>query len=582
MAKTCPRPEHPRPDFLRNDWVNLNGAWEFEIDAGDSGEARGLISGRRLTGRITVPFCPESPLSGVGNRDFMPAVWYRKLVTAPAHWRGKRILLHFGAVDYESTVWVNGQRAGIHRGGYTPFTCDVTALWRNGRNEIVVRAKDDVRSGLQPAGKQSVRFHSYECSYRRTTGIWQTVWLEAVGDTYLERFKATPDLDSGNLLIQADVAGPAAELHVAVKVGKRTVAETRTPATWRSTTAFLKLDAVRAWSPDDPFLYDLELSVTKDGEVLDSVTSYVGFRKVHLEGDRFYLNGSPIFQRLVLDQGFYPDGIYTAPTDRALKRDIELSMAMGFNGARLHEKVFEPRFLYWADRLGYLCWGEFPNWGIDHTSADALSNLTAEWVEAVQRDLNHPSIIGWCPFNETPNVQRRESLASVYYVTRAIDPSRPIIDTSGYTHVVTDVDDNHDYTQDPREFARRQDPLRDGKPFRNHGNDAPYRGQPFICSEYGGIWWNPGQKDSASWGYGDRPRTEKEFLTRLRGLTQVLLGNPAMSGFCYTQLTDVEQEVNGLYTFARKAKFDPKAVRAILGAPAAMEGKISPKKKTLV
>ncbi len=571
MGKRVPRPEHPRPDFQRSDWLNLNGEWQFEIDAGDSGEARGLCSGKKLATTIQVPFCPESTLSTVGNLDFMRAVWYRKQVTLPRAWHAKRTLLHFGAVDYETTVWVNGTEVGRHRGGYVQFTFDITDALQTGKNEIVVRAVDALPSAVQPSGKQSHQYGSYECMYRRSTGIWQTVWMESVGASYLERVRVQPDLDSGTVVVQADVAGGAATLRVVAKAGRKVVAEAEVPATWRSTTAFLNIPELRAWSPEDPYLYDLELTLVKNGKKLDHVSSYFGFRKVHIEGNKILLNGKVLFQRLVLDQGYYPKGIYTAPSDRALKRDIELSMAMGFNGARLHEKVFEPRFLYWADRMGYLCWGEYPNWGLDHDNAEGMANLATEWTEALLRDINHPSIIGWCPTNETPERQRSAAIAQIYHTTRAIDPSRPIIDASGYTHVVTDVDDNHDYTQDPKEFAQRQDPLKKGRPYRNHATDAPYRGQPFICSEYGGIWWNPGQRGTAAWGYGDRPKSAKEFLTRLKDLTDVLMDNPAMAGLCYTQLTNVEQEVNGLYTFDRKPKFPANKIAPIFQRKAAIE-----------
>ncbi|MDQ1257595.1 MAG: hypothetical protein QG656_2201, partial [Candidatus Hydrogenedentes bacterium] len=392
-----PRPEHPRPDFLRSEWMNLNGPWQFEIDQSDSGEARGLHTGKKLSGMIVVPFCPESALSGVGHLDFMRAVWYRKEVSLPSSWRGRRVLLHFGAVDFEATVWVNGVRIGRHRGGYVQFSFDVTDALRPGKNEIVLRAVDDTRSPLQPVGKQSGLYASHGCHYRRTTGVWQTVWLEAVGETYIERIRLKPDLDSGKLLVEAEVRGPLAALEVTVRAGRKVVAQSSVPAKWRNTVAVLDVPEVRAWSPADPFLYDVELRVVSSDVETDRVESYCGFRKIRIEGNRFLLNDRVIFQRLVLDQGFYPDGIYTAKTDAALKKDIEMSMAMGFDGARLHEKVFEPRFLYWADKLGYLCWGEYPNWGMDHNCPEAWGNLISEWIEAVQRDCNHPSIVGWCP-----------------------------------------------------------------------------------------------------------------------------------------------------------------------------------------
>jgi beta-galactosidase/beta-glucuronidase len=276
---------------------------------------------------------------------------------------------------------------------------------------------------------------------------------------------------------------------------------------------------------------------------------------------------------LVLDQGFYPNGIYTAPSDAALKKDVELSMALGFNGARLHQKVFEPRLLYWADKFGYIVWGEYPDWGIDYSHPKALERVLPEWLEVMERDFNHPAIVGWCPFNETPGAQNPELLRIVHRATKALDPTRPAIDTSGYVHVETDVDDCHNYEQDPEKFAALFDDFKTSdRVWHNaHAVGAPYAGQPYFVSEYGGIWWNPGQKDAKSWGYGNRPKSADEFLARYRALTEALLFHPKMFGFCYTQLTDVEQEVNGLYTYDRKPKFDPKIIRAINSQKAAIE-----------
>ena len=357
--KGIPRAEYPRPQMVRQEWINLNGRWEFEIDSGLSGEARGLHQGGVFSRQIKVPFCPKSALSGVGEKDFMPCVWYRRRCALPAGWQGKRVLLHFGAVDYEATVWVNGEKAGSHRGGYSSFSLEITALLREGENELVVRALDDTRSPLQPSGKQSPQFNSYACLYTRTTGIWQTVWLEAVPQTYLASFHLYPDLDQGKLTVQSRVEGARAGmvLHCRAKAEGKMAGEVGLGA--HGFLFFsLELARVRAWEPEDTFLYDLEFVLEREGEEVDRVQSYFGLRKVHIEGTKVLINDRPLFQRLILDQGFYPDGIYTAPSDDALRRDIELSMAMGFNGARLHEKVFEPRFLHWADRLGYLVWGE--------------------------------------------------------------------------------------------------------------------------------------------------------------------------------------------------------------------------------
>ncbi len=571
---SIPRPEYPRPQMVRQDWLNLNGEWEFELDPGISGEARGLHQGGGFSKRIMVPFCPESRLSGIGHTDFMPCVWYRRHFPLPEEWKGKRVLLHFGAVDYETTVWVNGERAGFHRGGYSSFTFEITHLLKAGENQLAVRAVDDTRSPLQPSGKQSPRFQSYGCMYTRTTGIWQTVWLEAVPDAYLHSFRLYPDLDQGKLTVQARVEGHARGMALrcrALAEGKL-AGEVEVGA--HGYLFFtLELARVRAWEPEEPFLYDLEFTLEKEGEPLDRVESYCGLRKVHIEGEKVLLNDRPLFQRLVLDQGFYPDGIYTAATDEALKRDIEFSLALGFNGARLHQKVFEPRFLYWADRLGYLVWGEYPNWGVDHSAPAVLERVLGEWLEVVERDFNHPAIVGWCPFNETPASQNPELLRLVFRATKAADSTRPAIDTSGYVHVETDIYDCHSYQQDPEKFAALFAEFKSGgAAWRNFPQaDAEYQGQPYFVSEYGGIWWNPGQQDEKAWGYGERPRSEAEFMARYRALTETLLSNPRMFGFCYTQLTDVEQEVNGLYTYDRRPKFDPEKIRRINAQPAAIE-----------
>ena len=353
----------------------------------------------------------------------------------------------------------------------------------------------------------------------------------------------------------------------------------------------LDLPEPRLWSPSDPHLYDLVFELLRGDEVVDRVASYAGLRAFTIEGDRFLLNGEPIFLRLVLDQGFYPDGLWTAPSDGALKADIEAAQALGFNGARLHQKVFEERFHYWADRLGYLTWGEFPDWGLEGLNffppredavhqERALANHLSEWIEVVERDRNHPSIITWTPFNETNRRKGRErlydrSVRKVVDLTRALDPTRPVHDASGWTHVDTDVYSVHDYEQDPEVFrARYADGPVDDPPGRAVFGGEPgvaYAGQPYLLDEYGGTWWEDGAGDESGWGYGDRPKSADEALARIEALTAILLENPCMAGFCYTQLTDIEQERNGLYTDDRTLKFDAERLRAAFGATAAIE-----------
>lgn len=575
---TLPRPEYPRPQWVRPDWINLNGSWQFEIDHGASGKERGFHEpGHDLSGTITVPFCPESKLSGVEYKDFMAAVWYKRDFTVPEEWKGG-ILLHFGAVDYETEVWVNGVSVGSHRGGYTPFSFDITSHVIPGKNVITVCAEDDVRSGRQPRGKQSGRFHSHGCDYTRTTGIWQTVWLEQVPQVYMSDMKLVGDPDNGCVHLEIKINGNAAghKLTASALYEGKAAGNASAIVSGPYVKLTIPLLEVHLWEVGRARLYDLELTLQGRDQVSDTVQSYFGLRTVMLDGMAFRINGKSVFQRLVLDQGFYPDGVYTAPSDEDLRKDIEISMGLGFNGARLHEKMFEPRFLYWADRLGYLVWGEHANWGLDITTAEGLSHFMPEWLEGMERDFNHPALIGWCPFNETWDrdgaKQNNDVLRIVYEVTKKMDPTRPVIDTSGNFHVVTDIFDIHDYDQNPETFKQRYEPMKNGgEVYNSFPNRQQYEGQPYFISEYGGIWWNPDQKDEKSWGYGDRPTSEEAFLTRYAGLTNVLLDHPMMFGFCYTQLYDVEQEVNGLYTYDRRPKFDPDVIRRINSRKAAIE-----------
>jgi beta-galactosidase/beta-glucuronidase len=404
--------------------------------------------------------------------------------------------------------------------------------------------------------------------------------LECVNETYISSLKFYPDPENACVHVEAKLDGQISGdtlLHVQATYDKQSVGSAVAQACTTDVRVTVPLSEVHLWEVGAPRLYDLQLQVVQANQVVDTVDSYVGLRSVSLKDKAILINGKSVFQRLVLDQGFYPDGIYTAPTDADLRRDIELSMELGFNGARLHEKMFEERFLYWADQLGYLVWGEQANWGLDITTATGLERFLPEWIEGVERDFNHPAIVGWCPFNETwdgPKNARQndEVLRIVYQVTKALDSTRPVIDTSGNFHVVTDIFDIHDYEQDPAVFAAKFEPMKQGgEAYNTFPQRQRYEGQPYFVSEYGGIWWNPNQKDEKSWGYGNRPTSEEEFLQRYEGLTTALLDNPNICAFCYTQLYDVEQEVNGLYTYDRQPKFDAKIIRAINTKAAAIE-----------
>lgn len=576
---SIPRPEYPRPQMVRSEWLNLNGEWQFEIDQGDSGRERGLPLSDALPGRIIVPFCPESELSGIGCKDFMQAVWYKRRFTLPSHWEGKRIILHFGAVDYEAEVWINGQAAGSHTGGYASFQMDVTKHLRGGENQITVCARDDIRRGKQPHGKQSRKLHSYECSYTRTTGIWQTVWLEPLGDFHISRFKLFPDPSNSCLHIEASVKGMkvGCRLRAAALLDGTPAGETEVAADSGHIMLKLPVSPLMLWGPGKPVLYDLLLTLEDSGEEADKVSSYFGMRSVTLGRHAVLINGKPVFQRLVLDQGFYPDGIYTASSDAMLKRDIELSMALGFNGARMHQKVFEQRFLYWADRLGYLIWGEYADTGLDLSHDDVLRWILPEWQEIVERDFNSTALVVWCPLNEVRDSLsgtrlRRDLIHCIYRAAKVLDPTRPVVDASGFMHVETDIFDVHEYEQDTEAFSRMFGPMRSGGPaYNTHLKAQEYKGQPYMVSEYGGTWWSPGNDPDNQMSYGAKPSSGEEFIRRFTALTNTLLSNPAICGFCYTQLYDVEQEVNGLCTYARKPKFDPELFRAVLTQAAAIE-----------
>lgn len=569
---SIPRPEYPRPQFVRDGWMNLNGEWQFEIDNGRSGQDRGLVERKMLNSRIIVPFCPESRLSGINNTDFMTCVWYKRTFTLPKEAIHKKVLLHFGAADYLTKVWVNGKFAGVHEGGYTSFSMDITDALTSGENILTVCCEDDVRNPMQPSGKQSEVYQSKGCFYTRTTGIWQTVWLEWMNQAHVSRVLITPDAMNGRVhlkLILHKAVGY--EVSVQALYSQRPVGCSTASVASDVIELTIELSERHLWELGNPALYDLNITLQKDGVVCDRLASYFGLRSLGFEGRRFLLNGKPVFQRLVLDQGFYPDGIYTAPTDEDLRKDIELAMKMGFNGARLHQKVFEARYLYWADHMGYLCWGEMGSWGLNHTELTAFPAFCKEWTDVIMRDYSAPCVVGWCPFNETWDVDGRKQnddvLRLTYRLTKALDQTRPCIDTSGAYHVETDIHDVHDYTQDSQEFRRRYGKGTEAIYERFSDRQRCKPGQPVFVSEYGGIRWS----QEEGWGYGKGPETSDEFVKRYKALTDVLLDNPDHFALCYTQLTDVEQEKNGLYTFDRKPKFPAEILYPIMSRKAACE-----------
>ena len=571
-----PRPEYPRPQFEREQWVNLNGTWSYSFDFGQTGQEKGWNNAKGFDGKITVPFCPESSLSGVHHTDFINSIWYQRALDIPAAWQGKKVLLHFGAVDYEAHIYVDGQLVRLHNGTGSSFSCDITRYVKAGQtHNLVVQVNDNLRSGMQPGGKQSPQLGSYGCMYTRVTGIWQTVWMEAVDKEGLKSVFATPDIDQQQLVIRPQFYGENAanKLVVSVYDGNKVVAK-KSVVCGDNSVVVLPIKGMKLWSPEHPFLYGVKYQVMKNGKIIDEVLSYAGMRKVHLANGYFYLNNKPYYQRLVLDQGYYPDGIWTAPTDAALKKDIEMSKAVGFNGARLHQKSFEERYYYWADKLGYLTWGESASWGLDINNEVACRNFISEWAELVERDRNHPSLVTWTPLNETWSATNSgvytRFVQNLYDMTKMIDGTRPVNDASGDSHIKTDIWTVHNYCRTPEEFSR-DFALEPGKePYRNMRGDqwqwlAKYEGQPYMLDEWGGLGYVVSEKrhGNDTWGYGGMIKDAEEFYNILRKEMESIKALKHITGFCYTQITDVEQEQNGIYNYDRSPKFDMQRLKEI-------------------
>ncbi len=579
---SVPRPEYPRPQFERSEWVNLNGDWSYTFDFGKSGKERDFQKSTGFKDIIKVPFCPESSLSGVGHTDFINAMWYHRKIDVPSGWSGKRVMLNFGGVDYRAEIFVNGKSLFTHYGGGASFAMDISKAVKYGAdNDLVVYVEDDVKSWQQPLGKQSRRLNAYECFYTRVTGIWQTVWLEALEHGSLKSCRITPDLDGSQFVFEPefyDING-CSKLNIKIKDGSKTVCD-KTITASNSSYVIAPVRNPKTWSPESPFLYDIEFTVSgKDGKVIDNVKSYAGMRKSELRGNAFYLNNKPYYQRLVLDQGYYPDGQWTAPDDSQLRRDIELAKDAGFNGARLHQKVFEPRYFYWADKLGYLTWGESASWGMNWTDKVAARNMLSEWQECIDRDYNVTSLIAWSPLNETwikdVDGQRDRLTNDLYFLTKNLDRTRPVVSSSGGHHAgFTDVYAEHTYVQDPVALYKQLSLDENGKPYVHHPlESAEYKGECYMIDEFGGIQWNKKMdapevaSEDAFWGYGSAPRTIEEYYRRLEDQVNVVLSLDHIAGFCFTQIVDVELEKNGIYTYDRAGKFDMDRIRRIFSKP---------------
>ncbi len=578
-------PEHPRPQLQRSGWISLDGRWDFSLDR--RAELRSPIQVNWDT-TIVVPFAPETKASGIGDTSFFCAVWYRRTLSAPVLRNREKLILHFGAVDYTTCVWVNGTKAGHHMGGYTPFSIDITEfLIANGLQEIVVRAEDDPSDLEKPRGKQDWKLEPHSIWYPRTTGIWQTVWMEVVPEVYIESLRWTSSLDRWEIGLEAKVTGPIPEggrLAVRMQAAEQLLVKDEYSFVGASTVAALSyggelhrrialsdpgIDDFRndlLWSPGKPTIIDVELSVLDgNGNVIDTVKSYTALRSIAIQGDRFILNGRPFPMRLVLDQGYWEDSGQTAPNEHAFLRDILLVKALGFNGVRKHQKIEDPRFLYWADHLGLLVWEEMPS-AYRYTQR-SVERLTLEWIDVLKRDRSHPCIVSWVPFNESwgvpdlPDVaSQRHYVQALYYLTKTIDPERPVIGNDGWESVATDIIGIHDYDDQPERLAKRygRDEIEDrlfederpGGRILRLGEGHIGR-QPIVLTEFGGISLRA--EGDQNWGYSSCP-TPEELVQRYSALVSTVRGLRTLAGFCYTQLTDTYQEVNGLLYANRTPK----------------------------
>ncbi len=554
---------HPRPDFRRKHWIDLNGTWEF---------AFGKEGGKpEFTEKIEVPFVYQSEAGGINSSKHCDIIWYRREFSIGSRQEKKRYLLHFGAVDYYAKVWVNGNFAGSHRGGYTPFSFDITKLLKE-QNEILVYVEDRYLDTAQVRGKQMWQQKEHGCWYMGYSGIWQPVWIEILGESYLESCRITPDIEKKQFVLEAEINGPCKDAVVTAgiscqgtklsEVSSRCM-EGRTTFSISAEHPYADMNRVYLWTPEEPNLYEIRLEVECQGEILDSIETYCGLRRVQRQGDKVLLNNIPYYQKLVLNQGYYPLGYITACSDEDYIRDIRLVKEMGFNGVRMHQKIEDPRFLYWCDRLGLLVWEEMPSLYEFHGRAQR--QYTRELFEVVSRDYNHPCIAAWVAYNESWGVfelfsspEQQAAVQAAYYHFKSLDQTRLVVGNDGWEHTATDLCTIHDYEQDAEvldEIYRDKRRVVQGAPSKMfprcvQAKGFAYGGQPVLLSEFAGIAFEENQ----GWGYGTGAKNVQEYKTRLEGLIAAVKSKDYICGYCITQLTDVEHEQNGLLRFDRSPK----------------------------
>lgn len=581
MVKKIPRPEHPKLQFLRENWQNLNGEWNFAFDDQNLGEINKWYKKEELKEKIVVPFTFETKVSGIADRSEHNFIWYQRSFEVNVT-SEKKVILNFAAVDYLCKVWINGHFVGSHQGAYDSFAFDISDFINyQETNNIVVKVEDSL-SKTQPRGKQTYKKDNFLCWYSRTTGIWQTVWLEFMDENLqFEKIKITPDINKKEIELEYNFKADdfeAGEYKLLTKIEFEGRQINKFNFEISKKIHKYKIDLkdydneIKLWSPDKPNLYDLEMIIYKDTKVVDKVSSYFGMREISIEGDKIYLNNQPLYQKLILDQGYWPGTSVTPPSDQALKKDVELIKEMGFNGARKHQKIEDDRFYYWADRLGLLVWAEI---GSTYEFNDqAVEEFSQQWLQVVKKLYNHPSIITWVPFNESwgiedvkQNKKQQNFTESIYYLTKSIDSSRPIIANDGWEHTISDIITFHDYVESTAKLKNTyldsiDKVLQNKKVFNDQvyidggkfimADGYQYQGQPIIFSEFGGIAF----QDKEGWGYGEQVQSKEELSQRMNNLMQIIKEADYFQGYCYTQLTDVEQEKNGLLDENREYKLD--------------------------
>jgi beta-galactosidase/beta-glucuronidase len=571
-----PRPEYPRPQFVREDWLNLNGIWEFAFDDANRGLQERWYEGRSLDLRILVPFPYQCELSGINDKSIHEVVWYACNFDVPERWGKQDVLLHFGAVDYRTTVWVNGNEVGHNRGGHVPFSFDIRPYIEAGRNRLTLRVEDR-QDPYQPRGKQSPSGKPHGIDYYCSTGIWQTVWLEPVPPIRIAEIRITPNLEESLLELNVQLHAPATGWRIEI------VSSADGSSALASLRLRLALSEPRLWSPETPHLYGVHIRLYDGADLLDAITSYAGMRGVSIDRGRICLNGKPSYLTMLLDQGYWPESYLAAPSDEALRKDVELIKDLGFTGARKHQKVEDPRWLYWCDRLGLLVWGEMANaraWSTESEEA-----LLAEWERVVRRDFNHPCIITWVPVNESmgfPGLEESHPgqyafIERVVEVTRRLDPTRLVVDNDGWEHTdIGDICAIHDYTSTGGELQKRYHNTLTGGPLPSTVwyRDKPlyvlgseHRGQPVMLTEVGGFLSVPAdvapEDRDRLYEFYAMVKSEEEILEKYADLAEGLYSLKFLAGFCYTQLTDIEQELNGLLRYDRTPKVPLHAIRAI-------------------